>query len=88
MSGRHRGHRRTTVAIVYGVQGEPELVLCDAATDPPWQCWFTVVLDDATGRDGPSEAPRLGRGLDVALEHRGAQWDGERWVPAPELWDE
>ena len=30
----------------------------------------------------------LGRGLDVALEHRGAEWRDGVWVPAPELWDE
>jgi hypothetical protein len=98
MSARH-GHRRTTVAIVYGRVGDPELVLCDPATDPPGQRWFTVVLADATGPDGHSEAPvcvgclldehpRLGRGLDVALKHRGARWAEGDWVPAPELWDE
>ena len=99
MSGRHRKHRRTTVAIVYGTARDPVEVLCDAATDPPGQRWFTVVLEDATGPDGPSEVPvcvgclldehpRLGRGLDVALEHRGARWADGAWVPAPELWDE
>lgn len=98
MSGRH-GHRRTTVAIVYGSEGEPVAVLCDAATDPPGQLWFTVVLDDSLGPEsGPEvpvcvdclldEHPRLGRGLDVALEHRGAEWRDGEWVPAPELWDE
>jgi hypothetical protein len=57
------------------------------------------VLDDAEGPEGPSQAPvcvgclldehpRLGRGLDVALEHRGAEWWEGEWVPAPELWDE
>ena len=96
MRRRHRGHRRTTVAIVYGEVGQPELVLCDAATDPPGQRWFTV--DDADGPEGPSqvpvcvgclldEHPRLGRGLDVALEHGGAEWVDGAWVPAPELWD-
>jgi hypothetical protein len=86
------------VAIVYGEVGQPELVLCDAATDPPGQRWFTVVLDDAEGPEGPSqvpvcvgclldEHPRLGRGLDVALEHGGAEWVDGAWVPAPELWD-
>jgi hypothetical protein len=57
MSGRHGKHRTTTVAMVYGIAGDPVEVLCDAATDPPGQRWFTVVLDDATGPDGPSEAP-------------------------------
>ena len=68
-------------------------------TDPPGQRWFSIVLDDATGLDGPSEAPvcvgcllelhpMLGRGLDVALEHRGAEWVDGEWVPGPELWDE
>jgi hypothetical protein len=98
MSG-HRGHGRTTVAIVYGSEGDPELVLCDPETDPPAQRWFTVVLEDSPGPDGPYTAPvcvgclldthpALGRGLDVALEHRGARWVGDGWVPAPELWDE
>lgn len=54
---RHGRHSRTTVAIVYGTSGDPDLVLCDAATDPPGQRWFTVVLSDATGPDGRSEAP-------------------------------
>jgi hypothetical protein len=95
----HRGHRRTTVAVVYGTVGEPVAVLCDAATDPRGLRFFTVVLDDAEGPDGPSQAPvcvgclldehpRLGRRLDVALEHRGAEWWEGEWVPAPELWDE
>ena len=30
----------------------------------------------------------LGRGLGVALEHRGAEWRDGDWVPAPELWDQ
>jgi hypothetical protein len=30
----------------------------------------------------------LGRGLDVALEHGGAEWTEGEWLPAPELWDE
>jgi hypothetical protein len=83
--------------MVYGEFGEPELVLCDAATDPPGQRWFTVVLTDSPGPDSEPEAPvcvhclieehpSLGRGLDVALEHRGARWDGGEWVPAPEVW--
>jgi hypothetical protein len=87
------------VAIVYGTVGEPVAVLCDGATDPPGQRWFAVVLDGAEGPNGPSEAPvcvacllddhpRLGRGLDVALEHRGALWIDGEWLPAPELWDE
>jgi hypothetical protein len=91
-------HRRTTVAIVYGNDGEPIAVLCDPASDPPGQRWFSVVLEDATGPDGPHEVPvcvdclldthpGLGQGLDVALEHTGAAWDGEAWQPAPELWD-
>ena len=33
------------------------------------------------------EEPELGRGLDVALEHRGARREGDEWVAAPELWD-
>jgi hypothetical protein len=84
---------------VFGSEGDPELVLCDPEGDPPGQRWFTVVLDDSPGPDGPSDAPvcvdclletrpRLGRGLDVALEHRGARWLGGEWVPAPELWHE
>ena len=92
------GHRATTVAIVYGTVGEPVAVLCDAASDPPGQRWFTVVLEDTPGPDGPYDVPvcvdcllevhpRLGRGLDVAVEHTGARWDGERWLPAPELWE-
>jgi hypothetical protein len=96
---RRHGHKRTTVAIVYGKVGAPELVLCDPDTDPPGQRWFTVVLEDTPGPDGPYEAPvcvgcllemhpGLGRGLDVAVEHRGAEWlDGE-WVAAPWLWDD
>ena len=87
-----------TVAVVYGESGAPELVLCDPDGDPPGQRWFTVVLDDTPGPDGPSAAPvcvdcllgehpGLGRGLDVALEHRGARREGDSWVPAPELWD-
>lgn len=91
-------HRATTVAIVYGRVGAPVAVLCDAATDPPGQRWFTVVLEDAEGPEGPSqvpvcvdclleEHPRLGRGLDVALEHTGAEWRNGGWVPAPELWE-
>lgn len=95
----HRGHGQTTVAVVYGTAGEPVEVLCDAAGDPRGLRFFTVVLDDAEGPDGPSqvpvcvgclldEHPRLGRGLDVALEHRGARCVGGEWVPAPELWGE
>jgi hypothetical protein len=91
------GHRRTTVAIVYGKTGDPLLVICDPETDPPGQQWFTIVLDDSEGPDGPCEAPvcvdcllglhpRLGAGLLVALEHRGAEWRDREWVPAPELW--
>jgi hypothetical protein len=99
MSGRRHGkHRKTTVAIVYGEVGDPIMVLCDAATDPPGQRYFTVVLEDTPGPGGPSQAPvcvdcllgvhpRLGKGLDVALEHRGAEWRDGDWVPAPELWD-
>jgi hypothetical protein len=91
--------RRTTVALVYGTVGEPVEMLCDAAGDPPGLRFFTVVLDDAEAPDGPSqvavcvgclldEHPQLGRGLDVALEHRGAEWRDGGWVPAPELWAE
>ena len=94
---RRHGHSRTTVAVVYGTAGEPVNVLCDAAGDPQWLRFFSVVLDDAEGPDGPSEAPvcvgclleihpRLGKGLDVAVEHRGARWVDGEWVPAPELW--
>jgi hypothetical protein len=43
--------------IVYGTVGEPVAVLCDREGDPPRQRWFTVVLDDPLGPDGPSEAP-------------------------------
>ena len=53
----HRKHPRTTVVIVYGTVGEPVAVLCDREGDPPRQRWFTVVLDDPLGPDGPSEAP-------------------------------
>jgi hypothetical protein len=99
VSWRRHGHSRTTVAIVWGVDGTPVEVLCDPATDPPGQRWFSVVLDDAEGPDGPSQAPvcvgclldqhpMLGRGLDVALEHRGAKWRDGEWVAAPELYDE
>ena len=95
----HGRHRTTTFAMVYGWEGEPVAVLCDAATDPPGQRWFTVVLDDSPGPGEPSqvpvcvdclldEHPTLGRGLDVALEHRGAEWVDGDWVAAPELWDE
>jgi hypothetical protein len=98
VSGHHGGHRRATVAIVFGTVGDPVSVLCDPAGDPPGQRWFTVVLEDSPGPDGPSQAPvcvaclldahaRLGQGLDVALAHRGARWVDEAWVPAPELWD-
>ena len=84
---------------MYGELGDPVEVLCDPETDPPGQRWFSVVLDDASGPDGPKEVPvcvgclldqhpRLGRGLDIALEHRGAEWVDGEWVPAPELWDE
>ena len=31
---------------------------------------------------------RLGQGLDIAVEHTGAVWDGAAWQPAPELWDD
>ena len=73
-------------------------MLCDAATDPPGQRWFTVVLDDSPGPDSEPNVPvcvdclldaypLLGRGLDVALEHQGAEWRDGEWVPAPELWD-
>jgi hypothetical protein len=97
MSNR-REHRRTTLAIVYGTEGDPVLVLCDPAGDAPGQRWFTVVLDDTPGPDEPPQAPvcmdclldahpGLGRGLDVALEHRGARRDGDAWVPALELWE-
>ena len=93
-----RAHRKTTVAIVYGTNGDPILVLCDAASDPPGQRWFTVVLEDTPGPDGEPDVPvcvdclldthpRLGQGLEVAFEHTGARWDGGAWQPAPELWD-
>ena len=94
-----RKHRRTTIAFVYGDVGEPVAVLCDPEGDPPGQRYFTIVLDDSPGPDSEPQAPvcvdcllddhpRLGPGLLVAVEHRGAEWrDGER-VPAPELWDE
>ena len=86
------------VAIVYGQVGEPQLVLCDPAGDPAGQRWFTVVLDDSPGPEGPCSAPvcvhclleehpELGRGLDVALEHRGARRVDGAWVAAVELWD-
>jgi hypothetical protein len=99
MSRRNRPHRKTTVAIVYGTDGQPVAVLCDPEGDPARQTWFTVVLDDTPGPDTEPDAPvcvdcllaaypRLGRGLDVALEHRGAEWRDGVWVPAPELWDE
>jgi excisionase family DNA binding protein len=39
--------------IVFGSVGEPEFVLCDAAGDPPGQRWFTVVLEDTPGPEGP-----------------------------------
>ena len=98
MSKSHHRHRRTTLAIVYGEVGEPIAVLCDPETDPPGQRWFTVVLEDSLGPDSEPEVPvcidclldehpRLGRGLDIALEHRGAEWRDGDWVPAPELWD-
>jgi hypothetical protein len=61
--------------------------------------FFTVVLEDSPGPENPPEEltcvrcfldehPQLGRGLDVALEHRGAEWHDGEWFPAPELWDE
>jgi hypothetical protein len=95
----HKAHRRTTLAIVFGTDGHPVAVLCDAEGDPPGQRWFTVVLEDTPGPDGPyqcpvcidcllDEHPRLGRGLDIALEHHGAEWRDGEWSPAPELWDE
>lgn len=95
----HNGHRRTTVAIVFGTEGEPIAVLCDPDGDPPGQRWFTVVLDDSPGPDSEPEVPvcidclldthpRLGEGLGIALEHRGAEWRDGEWVAAPELWDE
>jgi hypothetical protein len=98
MSKSHRRHRRTTFAIVFGETGDPIAVLCDPDTDPPGQRWFTVVLDDSPGPDSEPEVPvcvdclldthpRLGKGLDIALEHRGAEWSDGDWVPAPELWD-
>ena len=85
--------------MVYGTEGEPVAVLCDAASDPPGQRWFTVVLEGSPGPDSEpqvpvcidcllGEHPQLGRGLDVALEHRGAEWRDGDWVAAPELWDE
>ena len=92
------GHGTTTLAMVYGDEGEPIAVLCDADGDPPGLRFFTVVLDDSPGPDNPpdsptcvdcllDEHPRLGRGLDIALEHRGAEWRDGDWLPAPELWD-
>ena len=97
MSRRHRGHRRTTLAILFGDVADPVAVLCDPASDPPGQRWFTIVLADSPGPDSAPEVPvcvdclldshpRLGRGLDIALEHRGAEWRDAAWVPAPELW--
>ena len=87
-----------TIAMVYGGVGEPELVLCDAEGDPPGQRYFTVALTDSPGPGGPcqppvhigcllDEHPSLGRGLDVALEHRGARCVRGEWIPAPELWN-
>ena len=91
------GHR-TTMLIVFDKDGEPIAVLCDRDGDPSGQRWFTVVLEDTPGPDGRLQAPvcidsllethpRLSRGLDVALEHRGAEWRDGAWLPAPELWD-
>jgi hypothetical protein len=57
MSKSHRRHGRTTLAIVFGETGEPIAVLCDPEGDPPGLRWFTVVLDDTPGPDGPSQAP-------------------------------
>jgi len=99
MSKSHRRHRRTTLAIVFGERGEPIAVLCDPDGDPPGQRWFTVILDDTPEPDGPPQAPvcidclldthpTLGKGLDIALEHRGAEWRDGEWVSAPGLWDE
>jgi len=34
------------------------------------------------------EHPSLGRGLDLALKHRGAEGVDGEWVPAPEVWDD
>jgi hypothetical protein len=96
---KHKAHGRTTLAIVFGTEGEPIAVLCDPEGDPPGQRWFTVVLDDSPGPDSEpdvpvcvdcllDEHPQLGRGLDVAIEHRGAEWRGGEWVAAQELWDE
>ena len=45
----HNEHGRTTVAIVFGTEGDPIAVLCDPDSDPPGQRWFTVVLDDTPG---------------------------------------
>ena len=98
MGNPHRQHRRTTVGIVHGTSGDPVAVLCDAAGDPPGQRWFTVVLSDAPPVPDEDEGPvcvdclldthpRLSEGLEIALEHNGAEWDGEAWKPAPELWD-
>ena len=95
----HRKRRRTTLAIVYGRKGEPIAVLCDPDGDAPGQRWFTVVLDDSPGPDSEpqvpvcidcllDEHPSLGTGLDIALEHRGAEWRDGEWLAAPELWVE
>ena len=91
-------HRRTTVAIVHGTDGDPIAVLCDAAGDPPGQRWFTVVLDDADPDVEPDVPvcvdcllemhPQLGQGLEMAVEHNGAECDGGAWQSAPELWDD
>ena len=72
------GHGTTTLATVYGDEGEPIAVLCDANGDPPGLRFFTVVLDDSPGPDNPPDSPTcvdclldehpgLGRGLDMAL---------------------
>ena len=96
---KHKAHGRTTLAMVFGTEGEPIAVLCDPDGDPPGQRWFTVVLSDSPGPESKpnvpvcldcllDEHPELGRGLDIALEHRGAEWRDGEWVPASELWDE
>jgi hypothetical protein len=75
------------------------LVLCDPAGDPPGERYFTAVLTDSPGPEGPyaapvcvdcllGEHPGLGDGLLVAAEHRGARRVGHGWGAAPELWDE
>lgn len=99
MSRRNWAHRKTTVAIVYGTDGQPVAVLCDPEGDPAGQTWFTVVLDDSPGPDSEPDMPVCVDACSRLIRGSVAAWTWRSSIVAPSgrtacgcrlrsLWDE